>query len=167
LSPPQSQSSVLFRLEDWLLVGWVAVASPLLYRWLGNAGPFETGHPVAGVIDLASVLGALVCLAVRRPAAEVAREASIIDRSAVGPFIGGLLLVTISGFTALNAPQPAVLVVIAGMAVLLVVVRVLVLPVPSVGRRALVSPFVMVTAGIFWVSSRRWSVGRHAAGHSA
>jgi hypothetical protein len=149
-SPPQGQSSVVFKLEDWLLVGWVALASPLLYRVQGSAGLFDSGHPLAGFIDLVAVLGALACLAVRRPAADVARETSFVDRGAVGPFVGGLLLVLISAFTALNAAQPVVLAVLAGAIVLLVLVRVLVPPLPAVARRALVSPFVMVTAGIFW-----------------
>ena len=131
-------------------MGWVALASPLLYRVGGDAGPFDAGHPFIGLVDLAAVLGALSCLAARRPAADAAREPSILNRGAVGPLGGGLLLVAISGFTALSASQPVVLLVLLGGAVTVILVRVRVPPLPPVARRALVSPFVMVTGGIFW-----------------
>jgi len=141
---------VLLRLEDWLLVGWVALATPLLFRFVGSGDPFGSGRPLEGVIDLVAVFGALACLAARRPATEVARSPSFINRGAVGPFGGGLLLVTISGFTAVNASQRIVLVALISAAIVLVLVHVRVPPLPIVVRRALVSPFVMVTGGIFW-----------------
>ena len=122
----------------------------MFYRVLGNAGPFDSGRPVVGVIELAAVLGALTCLTARHSATEVGRERSFIERGAAGPFVGGVLLVTISGFTALNASQAVVLVVVMSAAALLVIVRVWVPPLPAAARRALVSPFVLVTGGIFW-----------------
>jgi len=68
----------------------------------------------------------------------------------VGPFFGGLLLVTISGFTALGAPIGAVYAVLVLAVVAVIAIRVGVPPVGILVRRALVSPFVIVAGGIYW-----------------
>jgi hypothetical protein len=74
----------------------------------------------------------------------------LLNRGAVGPLVGGILLVTISGFTALDTPSRFVLLVLVGAAIVAVVVRFAAPPLPTIARRALVSPFVIVTAGIYW-----------------
>jgi hypothetical protein len=133
------------------MAGWVAVASPILFRSGGDRGPFDAEQPLQGLLRLGAVLCVIVCLAVRRPPeASTKTEPSLLNRGAVGPLVGGILLVTISGFTALDTPSRFVLLVLVGAAIVAVVVRFAAPPLPTIARRALVSPFVIVTAGIYW-----------------
>lgn len=133
------------------MAGWVAVASPILFRSGGDKGPFDADQPLQGLLRLGAVLCVIVCLAVRRPPeASGKTELSLLNRGAVGPLVGGILLVTISGFTALDTPSPLVLPVLVGASIVVVVVRFVAPPLPTIARRALVSPFVIVTAGIYW-----------------
>ena len=137
--------------EDWLLAGWVAIASPALFRIQGGAGPFDSGAPLVGALRLAAVLGALICLAARRPKTEPGQDgASILQRGAAGPLCGGLLLVGISGFIAVDAPSGLALTLVLAALVAMVVVHLAAPPLSVVGRRVLVTPFVMVAGGLFW-----------------
>jgi hypothetical protein len=139
------------RVEDLLMAAWVAVVSPILFHASGDKGPFDPDQPLQGVLRLAAVLGVVVCLAARRAVEPgVKPQSSILNRASVGPFIGGLLLVTIGGFTALDAGSQAFPVAFIAIAVLAVAVRFLLPPLPVLARRALVSPFVAVAAGIYW-----------------
>jgi hypothetical protein len=148
---PRARATFFFRAEDLLMAGWVALASPLLFRAGGDRGPFDPGQPVPGVLRLAAVLGVLVCLAARRrPDASGAAPASMVQRGVVGPFAGGLLLVTIAGFTALGAPSQLVLGVLLITAIAMVVVRFALPPLTTPVRRALVSPFVVIAGGLYW-----------------
>ncbi|HEY5628756.1 MAG TPA: hypothetical protein VIR16_04525, partial [Candidatus Limnocylindrales bacterium] len=64
----------LWRGEDWLLAGWVAIAAPLLTAAQGTTGELlPANRPLDGVLGLAAIAGAVICLGVRRPAH---REAS-------------------------------------------------------------------------------------------
>jgi hypothetical protein len=91
----------------------------------------------------------VVCLAARRAPAEKA-EPSMLNRGTVGPFVGGLLLVTISGFTALDAGSQLALPALVLAAILAAFVHFAVPPLPVIARRVLVTPFVAVAAGIYW-----------------
>jgi hypothetical protein len=145
------KSTLLFRVEDLLVTGWVAVASPILFKVGGDKGPFETGQPLEGLLRIAAVLGVLACLAARRSVEPGSPpQPSLLNRASVGPFVGGILLVTISGFTELGAPTAAVYAVLLLAAVGIIAMRFAVPPVGILIRRALVSPFVMVAGGIYW-----------------
>jgi hypothetical protein len=137
--------------EDWLLAGWVALATPVLFRVQGGSGPFDGGAPVLGLIRLASVFGALICLAARRdPKDTPPGTRTMVERGAVGPLCGGLLLVAISGFSALEVTSGAGVACLAVAAAAMLAVRLLVAPLSIAVRRALVTPFVMVAGGLFW-----------------
>ncbi len=141
----------LLRAEDWLLAAWVAIATPLLFRAQGGAGPFDGGAPLIGVIRLVAVFGALICLAARPdPNARALESQSIIRRGAAGPLTGGMLLVAISGFTALDVTSNVGLAVIGAAIVAMLVVHFAIRPFNGATRRALVTPFVMVAGGLFW-----------------
>jgi len=142
--------TALLGFEDLLLVGWVAIASPLGDRLFGRSEPFQSGHPLLGLMQLGSVLAALAALVIRRPASEARTGGRVVNGAFIGPLTGGLLLVTISGFTSLDAPQALVLGVIAVAVVGAVLVRALAPPLSALVRRALMSPLVLVTGGIFW-----------------
>lgn len=133
------------------MAGWVAIASPLVFRLGGDKGPFDPGQPVEGWLRLGAVVGVLVCLAVRRkPDPSNPNQASLLNRGSVGPFVGGLLLVTISGFTALGATNAAIYAALLAAVIVIVVVRFVVPPLGVIARRALVSPFVIIAAGLYW-----------------
>ncbi len=157
-APPASAGAARARgrlsvlvVEDWLLAGWVALATPALFRIQGGAGPFDSGAPLEGVLRLGAVLGALICIAARRPKAEIGDAgSSVLERGAVGPLCGGLLLVGISGFTALEVPSGLALALVIAALVAMIAVHNAAPPLSVIARRALVTPFVMVAGGLFW-----------------
>ncbi len=143
--------TLLLRIEDLLIAGWVAIASPLIFRFDGKKGPFDPGQPIQGLVELASLLGVLLCLAARQKVdAGSPPQPSVVSRGAIGPLVGALLLVVISGFSALGASTPVVYVTLIAAAAAMVAIRVAGPPLGIFGRRALVSPFVMVAAGLYW-----------------
>jgi hypothetical protein len=92
-------------------------------------------------------MGVLACLAARR---KTDGTPSLGSWAAVGPFVGGLLLVTISGFTALGATNAAIYAVLVAAAILVAAVRFAVPPLDSLARRVLVAPFILVAGGLYW-----------------
>jgi hypothetical protein len=159
---PRSRSTLVLRIEDLLIAGWVAIASPLIFRFDGKKGPFDPDQPIQGLVELAAVLGVLLCLAARQkvdPASPP--QPSLVNRGVVGPLVGALLLVTISGFTALGAPTAAIYIVLIATAAGMVAIRIAGPPLNVLARRALVSPFVVVAAGLYWtfIESVMGSVG--------
>jgi hypothetical protein len=161
------------RAEDLLLAGWVVLAAPLLAQAGGTAGPFDSGHPVQGVLLLAGFLGALACLATRSPAPAVAtlagsfvaatpadgpgagagagaRGTSVLDSAAIGPLVGGLMLVGATGLAELGA-DPLTAFYPTIIAVLVLSLAQSHLPTVSTPvRRAMVTPYLLAAGGIFW-----------------
>ena len=142
----------LLRFEDWLIAGWVAIVSPVLFRSGGGKGPFDADQPLQGVLRLAAVAAVLVCVAAKRrsDAPGAAANRPFVATAAVGPFVGGLLLVTITGFVALDVPSTLVTATLVVGAAGLLAVRLFAPPLALPVRRALVSPFVMVASGMYW-----------------
>ena len=139
----------LLRVEDWILAGWIALAAPALIQVQGTSTDvFDGGRPVDGLIGLIAVAGALACLALRRPTTP--SDGGLIGSGAVGPFVGGLLLVAISSATALGLGSTVMLVLAGVIAVAAVVIRLRLPAAPPIVRRALVTPYVLVTATLFW-----------------
>jgi len=133
------------------MAGWVAIASPLLFRAGGEKGPFDPDQPLQGVLRLGAVLCVVICLAARRPVQPDGQaEPPALNWAAVGPLTGGLLLLTISGFVALDASSEVVLPLLIAVLVVGVVVHFALPPLPLLARRALVTPFVMIAAAIYW-----------------
>ncbi len=161
------------RAEDWLLAGWIALAAPLLVlAGGGTAGPFDTGHPLQGLLQLTGFCGALACLATRNsdgpapagsgqtalpgplvavdaPEAPPARPGILVS-GAVGPLVGGLLLVGGSAFSELGLSPESIF----GPTLVAVVAFSLLqshLPTLRTGvRRALVTPYLLSAGGLFW-----------------
>jgi hypothetical protein len=159
-----------FRFEDLILTGWVAVASPLLFRIGGEKGPFDAGQPVAGMLRLVAVGAVLLCVAARKaPDPDGKTQPGLLDRGAVGPLFGGFLLVAISGFTALGASSQLGLVVVVAAGVAMIIVRFVLPPLTPIARRALLCPFVAITGGLYWtfieavLPNQRAAQLRHAA----
>jgi hypothetical protein len=154
------QGGLAPRVEDWLLAGWIVVAAPLLALAGGNAGPFESGHPLTGLLMLIGFLGAIACLATRSsdaagtgPAGAASGAAvrwSVLDSGIVGPLVGGLMLVGATAFAEIGLdPLAAFYPTIAAVLVLSVVQSHLP-AVPTHVRRALVTPYLLSAGEIFW-----------------
>lgn len=140
----------LWRGEDWLLAGWVAIAAPLLTAAQGTSGELlPANRPLDGALGLGAIAGAVACLAVRRPAGEVAGR-GFLASAAVGPFVGGMLLVIASTATALGLSSGIGLAVAGCFAALGIAVRLWAAPAPAAVRRLLMTPFVLVTGTLFW-----------------
>lgn len=150
-APGIARVALPLRFEDLLLTGWVAVASPLVFRIGGDKGPFDPGQPIAGVLRVAAVLAVLVCIAARKaPDPEGKTSVGVLDRGAVGPLFGGVLLVAISGFTALGVSSQLGLPIVLAAGIAMIVVRFALPPLSLFARRALVSPFVAIAGGLYW-----------------
>jgi hypothetical protein len=150
-APARRPLTGLLRIEDLVMVGWVAAVSPLLFRVGADKGPFDAGQPVAGILRLVAVLGVLVCLAARKaPDPTGKAQPGLINRGVIGPFSGGLLLVTISGFVGLGTSSQLVLAVVVAAGLAMIAVRVAVPPLDLRARRALVAPFATIAGGLYW-----------------
>jgi hypothetical protein len=162
-------SRLAVRGEDLLLAGWIVVAAPLLSRAGGSAGPFDSGHPVQGVLMLIGFAGALACLATRSPAATArtlpgsfaattpegdgaggATKPTVLDSAAVGPLVGGLMLVGGTGFAELGFDPAALFIPTFGAVVILALAQSHTPLVSTPVRRALVTPYLLAAGGIFW-----------------
>ncbi|MGH2464933.1 MAG: hypothetical protein ACRDGI_05695, partial [Candidatus Limnocylindrales bacterium] len=140
------------RPEDWFLAGWIAVVSPVLGAAQGGGtrpGPFDGGQPIDGAFRLAAVLAALMCLVTRSSDGPTGAP-GVLQRGAVGPLTGGLLLVAVSGASALELSDTGGKVLMVAGVIATIVVRLRWPAIPTVVRRALVTPFVLAAGGIFW-----------------
>ena len=145
------EALVTLRVEDWLLAAWVAVASPLLgASGTQGSGPFDPGHPVVSVFRLSAVVAALACLITRTSDAKPAPDDGIINRGAMGPLVGGLVLVGVSGASGLALTEAGAWAVLIAAIALLVGVRIRWPALPGTVRRALVTPFILAAGGIYW-----------------
>lgn len=144
------------RLEDLVLIVWVAV-QPILLRAGGHAAGSVSGgldlldghDSLLGLGALAAVAGALVCLATRPLNPSTGRPAATAERGTIGPLTGGLLLATAIGCQNLFGTAEAGF----GVALVAIVVASLlpgVLPAIRVPyRRVLVAPYVLLSASLF------------------
>ena len=138
------------RPEDLVLAGWVALANPLLSQSQGGGDPFASGRPIDGLIRLAGVAGALVCLGTRTAGLPADADQSILTGGAAGPAVGGLMLVGASGLAALGLAPEAAFFPLFGVVLVLLLLRDHVPALPTAARRALITPFVLAAGGIFW-----------------
>lgn len=112
--PRQSRG---LRIEDLLLAGWNAVGVPIVVA--GGLAPAislgDAPDPIAGIIQLGAVLGALVAVATRPtgsiPSAEPQLIASMrVDETGFGLFIVGMLVAALALFYASLVVAPRMLV---------------------------------------------------------
>lgn len=135
--------------EDWLLAGWVALASPVLVRAGGSAGPFESGHTAQGLLFLAGFAGAIACLATRNSGPAV-QSPGVLASGAVGPLAGGLLLVGGSAASELGFDPEIVFGPTMVALVLFTLLQSRLPALPTAVRRAFVMPYLMSAGGLFW-----------------
>jgi hypothetical protein len=136
------------RVEDWLLAGWVALVAPAAIHLQPSSGIFDPGRPLDGLLGILAIAGAAVCLATRSTGAAAGQ--GLGGSAAVGPFVGGLLLVAVSTVSALELPEAMALAVAVGIAGLALLARLRWPTLPTTIRRALVTPYILVAGGLFW-----------------
>lgn len=141
------------RPEDLALVAWNAVAVPLVGA--GAAAPIlSAGEPpnlLAGLVQLAAVLGAIGAVATRPAGMQASVPALFGGRLAlIGPLIGAVAFVAGSASSHLGVAVDGLLVGTAFIAIVAAAAFTDRLPTVDAGlRRALVTPFILVSAGIF------------------
>jgi hypothetical protein len=142
------------RIEDLLLAGWNTVGVPLVAG--GALAPAislgDAPDPVAGVIQLGAILGALVAVATR-PTGSIAAAMPLGTDARLafyGPLVGAVTFVSGSASAYLGLGFDGLIV---GSSFLLITATMVFadrLPVIDAGlRRALVLPFIAVCAGVF------------------
>ena len=154
----------VIRPEDVVLAGWVALASPVLAQAQGGGDPFASGRPIDGLLRLAGVAGALICLGTRTEGVPAGADQSILTGAAIGPAVGGLMLVGASGLAALGLDPEAALFPLFGVVLVLALLRDHLPAIPTATRRALITPFVLAAGGIFWTFVRAVTGGATGVG---
>ena len=160
LTVPAAQRGWLWSrlaVADLLLFTWAAVAQPLLFR--SSAAPeadLFVGRPdvLLGVLHVLAASAAVLALLSRDPerAADAEGRSAEQERelSVAGPTSAGILFVYVTGFELFGEALPDWLILLVfGAAFIGIFVRRWLPPVSGVARRALVTPFVMVAAGMF------------------
>jgi hypothetical protein len=136
------------RIEDWLLAAWVALVAPtVVHIQAGSGGVFDGGRPLDGLFGLVGILGVAVCLAT---GSDGDQHEGFAASAVIGPFSGGFLLVAISTVSALGLPQAAAVAVAVVVIAVALATRLRYPVLPARVRRALVTPYVLVTGGLFW-----------------
>jgi hypothetical protein len=141
-----------WRIEDLVLAGWV-LAQPVLARAQGRAvgsgAPLAGSDPLLGLAYLGATVAAIACLVTRPRGEDAAAVRDPRDWILVGPLGAGLALTgAIATDLLFGAPGAGLLLAFAAVVVGGLLPGVLP-PIPVVARRALVLPFVLLTAGTF------------------
>jgi hypothetical protein len=142
------------RIEDLLLVGWNLAGVPLVV--VGTLAPIlslgDEPNAGAGAVQLLAVLGAIVAIATR-PIGITEQDALLAGRARlafIGPLVGAIMFVSGSASAYLGFGVDALA---TGTAFIVIVVAMVFgdrLPVVDGRvRRALILPFVLISAGIF------------------
>ena len=132
-----------------MLAGFVAILSPAVALVEGVAGPFDGGHPVAGLVRIVGACAGMACLATRNSDRSDAGE-PLLTQATGGPVIGGIALVGASGLACLGLPpEPALGLAFIGL-LLLSPLQSHLPAIPVARRRQLCAPFLLAAGGIFW-----------------
>lgn len=142
------------RIEDLLLVGWNLAGVPLVV--VGTFAPIvalgDDPNVAAGVVQLLAVLGAIVAIATRPIGItqEDVLSAARVRLVFIGPLVGAIMFVSGSASAYLGFGVDALA---TGVAFIVIVAAIAFgdrLPVVDGRvRRALILPFVLISAGIF------------------
>ncbi len=142
------------RAEDLLLAGWNLAGIPALAA--GGLAPIlalgDSPDTVAGIVQLVAVIGAIVAIATR-PTGITPQEAQLVGQARLafmGPLVGAIAFVSGSASAYLGVGIDGLAI---GTAFIAIVVAMMVgdrLPVIDAGlRRAIILPFIFVSAGVF------------------
>jgi len=141
-----------WRLEDVLLAAWV-LAQPIIVRSQGRAVsggfPVSGSDPLLGLAYLGAAALAIVCLVTRPSGAEARAVRDPSEWILVGPLGAGLAFTCAIGTDLLFGAPGAGILIGFGAVVAGAFLPGILPPVPVVVRRALVVPFVLLTASTF------------------
>ncbi len=138
------------RVEDLLLAGWL-VLEPLVFPLAPSEGLFASGaDPVGGLLGLVALAGLAICIGARSRPDVVSGITTRGDVTwTIGPLTGAFAFAlddTATRLGPLASIMPLVIVVLVAAAV---VARLRLPPLAAEPRRALVTPFVLVTSRYF------------------
>jgi hypothetical protein len=138
------------RVEDVLLVAWLVVIEPVLFPVPSGSNRTNGPDLVFGLLDLLGLLAFVACLAARSQPGVVS---GLVNRGellyAVGPLFGAFAFAIDDTTEKLGlAGNAALLPIGAGVAVAILVRR-LAPPLTADQRRALVTPFILLTSRFF------------------
>jgi hypothetical protein len=136
------------RAEDWLLALWLVLVVPVVDRLLGHPAPFQSGRPLDGLFEMAAVIGAAGCIATRSADGPPGGRA-VTNWFAVGPAVGGLILVYLSGTAALDGSTTVAWLALVVAVAFAVGLRLRHPLLPTRARRALITPYILVTGTLF------------------
>jgi hypothetical protein len=127
----------------------MALAAPaLIHTQTSTAGVFDAGRPIDGLLGLIGIIGAAICLASHN--SDSPNATGSLATVMIGPFVGGIMLIAVSTATALSLTTTEALILIVILAVIAILVRIRLPTIPTIIRRALVTPYVMVSGSLFW-----------------
>jgi hypothetical protein len=138
------------RIEDALLVVWLVLVQPLLFPPLVDAQSSQRPDLFVGLLDFAGLLALVACLAARsQPGVVSGLVGNGEPLYAVGPLFGAFAFAVEDTGNKLGLPANLELLPIAAAIIAAVAVRRLVPPLSALQRRALVTPFILVTSRFF------------------
>jgi hypothetical protein len=123
------------------------VAPAVIHLEAPSGGVFDGGRPLDGIFGLLGILGVVVCLST---GSEGDTHGGFAASAVIGPFTGGLLLVAFSTVAALGLSEAAVVAIGVVMVAAAIAVRLRYPVLPVLVRRALITPYLLVTGGLFW-----------------
>jgi hypothetical protein len=137
------------RVEDVVLAVWLIAIAPLLSSNPGSA-PSGGPDPILGLLDMVGLLAFAACLGARsQPDVDSGVVAGTELRYAVGPLFGALAFTLDDVRARLGLDGGLALLPIVAAGVVALVARFRLGPLAAVQRRALVTPFVLVTSRFF------------------
>ncbi len=137
------------RLEDLILALWMIVVAPALSS---GPGPGSTNgpDPLLGLLDLVGLLAFAACVGARsQPGVESGLVGGGDLRYAVGPLVGAIAFTLDDVGDRLGLSGSLAVLPLAAAAVVAAFARLRLSPLSGLQRRALVTPFVLVTSRFF------------------
>ena len=149
------RAAALLQLEDWILVAWVALAAPAIFRAQGGGGLLSPTRPIDGLLWLVGVVGAAVCLVTRSPGQPMTVRPL---NTGIAPMVAfGMFLVGGGASTALGVPTWVGVAPTVAAAGFLYVLPYQIPGIPTEtpilkesARRALVVPYCLTTGAILY-----------------
>lgn len=138
------------RIEDALLFAVTAVIAPVLFPASQNVSGGNGPDVVVGLLDLVGLLAFIACLVARsQPGVTSGLVANGDILYAVGPLFGALAFTLNDTAARLGLEGNLALIPIAAGIAVAILVRRLAPPLSALQRRALVTPFILVTSRFF------------------
>ena len=138
------------RVEDGVLAAWLGILAPL---GAAAGGPSLAEGPLAGALMVVATLLAIVCLATRppdQPGVHLTDEKRLAPRWILaGPLVGATAIISATGFEQLGINGVDLSGIVLVVAVAAIVLNRYLPVLPTLSRRLLVLPFMVVAGSLF------------------